>query len=341
MGAEEIVSFVRGLSPLQIGGGVLVLLAVFYVRRIGIVLSHLGIENRKLKRGLASYEQLEQQHFELSQENRDRNQFHASLPMLISRLGDERTVPAIARELVSFTARVLGASEVTLLVAEGGALVVRAAHGLSAPSVRVRIGEGRIGAVAQFRRVFAQEDFQNLDPASRERLLRSASRLDTVAAAPLLAHGQLLGVLNVGGTVTAATRMRKEALSVIANLGATALENQLNFERLEREATTDGLTGLANVTSFKEKLHQELARATRYGRPLSVFLFDIDHFKQYNDQNGHPAGDECLRATAELVRGQSRITDLIARYGGEEFIVLLPETDGAGGLKFAEKIRAA
>jgi len=148
-------------------------------------------------------------------------------------------------------------------------------------------------------------------------------------------------VLNVGGKVDVSPAIRKEILSVLANLGATALENQLNFERLERDATTDGLTGLANIRSFKEKFRQELARATRYGRALSVFLFDIDNFKLYNDQNGHPAGDQCLRLTAEVLRANTRVSDVLGRYGGEEFVVLLPETDSRGALAYAEKIRAA
>jgi diguanylate cyclase (GGDEF)-like protein len=338
--ATEILAFLERLTPTEIAAGAVVLLAIFYFRRAGVVLSQLGLENRKLRRGIQGYERLEQQHFDLSQENRERNQFHSALQGLISRLHEERTVGEIVHELVDFTARMLGATEVTFLAADGGGLVVREARGLVAAGLRVRIGEGRIGAVARFRRVMAGEDFVNLDPETRSDLARSGP-VDTLAAAPLVGHGQLLGVLNVGGRVTASATVRKEVLSVIANLGATALENQINFERLEREATTDGLTALSNVKNFKEKLAQELSRATRYGRVLSIFLFDIDNFKNYNDQNGHPAGDQCLRLTADLLRRNTRVSDLPARYGGEEFIVLLPETDTRGALAFAEKIRAA
>ena len=218
-------------------------------------------------------------------------------------------------------------------------LVGREGRGLVAAGLRIRMGEGRIGAVARFRRVMAGDDFTNLDRDTRSDLARSGP-IETVAAAPLIGHGVLLGVLNVGGRVTASPTIRKEVLSVLANLGATALENQINFERLEREATTDGLTGLSNVKNFKEKLAQELARASRYDRTVSVFLFDIDNFKNYNDQNGHPAGDQCLRLTADILRRSTRVSDLPARYGGEEFVVLLPETDRRGALAFAEKIRA-
>jgi diguanylate cyclase (GGDEF)-like protein len=337
--ASQILDYLLSLNAVQLGAGALVLLAVFYLRRAGIVFSQLGLENRKLRRGIQSYARLEQQHAELSQEVRERNQFHSLLPALISRLAEERTLSGITREIVDFTARMLGASEVTLLLVDAGMLVVRGARGVTASGLRVRIGEGRVGAVARFRRAMAGDDFVNLDPQMRFQLAHSGP-LDTVAAAPLTAHGQLIGVLNVGGRIDATAAIRKEILSVLANLGATALENQLNFERLEREATTDGLTNLANVKCFKDKFAQELSRAARYGRALSVFLFDIDNFKNYNDTNGHPAGDQCLRLTAELLRANTRLCDVPARYGGEEFVVLLPETDARGALAFAEKIRA-
>ncbi len=336
---SEIFDFLRTLTPIQIAAVVILLGAVVYLRRAGVAFSQMGLENRKLRRGIQGYEQLEHDHREISQENRERNQFHGTLPMLISRLAEERTLAGILRELVDFAARTLGASEVSLLIAESGALIVRTSRGVASNGLRIRLGEGRIGAVAQFRRVMAVEDFSNLDRNTREALAARTSLLDTVVAAPLIAHGQLLGVLNVGGNVTASPALRKEILSVLANLGATAVESQMNFERLEREATTDGLTGLSNVKNFKNKFREELARATRYGRPLSVFLFDIDNFKNYNDQNGHPAGDQCLRLTAEILKENTRVSDLAARYGGEEFIVLLPETDATGALAYAEKIR--
>src|SRR5947199_2564593 len=211
--ASEILSFLQSFTPLQLGAVTLVLVGVFYLRRAGIVFSHLGLENRRLRRGIQGYERLERQHVELSQENRERNQFHSTLPALISRLSEERTLAGITREFVDFTARMLGAAEATLLLVDAGTLVVRGARGLTASGLRVRIGEGRVGAVARFRRAMAGEDFVNLDPETRFNLAHSG-RLDTVAAAPLVAHGQLIGVLNVGGRVDTAPAIAKEILSV-------------------------------------------------------------------------------------------------------------------------------
>lgn len=104
-------------------------------------------------------------------------------------------------------------------------------------------------------------------------------------------------------------------------------------------ATTDGLTGLKNHRAFQERLSEEMRRSVRYGTSLSVVLLDVDHFKQYNDSFGHPAGDEVLKAVARVLRRGARDTDLAARYGGEEFILILPQTDSTGAATIAERIR--
>jgi diguanylate cyclase (GGDEF)-like protein len=102
----------------------------------------------------------------------------------------------------------------------------------------------------------------------------------------------------------------------------------------------DGLTGLANRRQFEAVLNAEFSRAMRNGSPLALVMLDVDYFKQYNDIYGHPAGDECLRKIGQVVKkAQNRPGDLSARYGGEELAVLLPETDMAGAMAVAEKIR--
>ena len=119
----------------------------------------------------------------------------------------------------------------------------------------------------------------------------------------------------------------------------TALE-EANTQLLAL-ATTDGLTGLRNHREFHAQMEHERERAARDGTALSLVLLDVDHFKQYNDTFGHPAGDEVLKALAGLLRGQARTVDLAARYGGEEFAVLLPRTDADGANAAAERLRVA
>jgi len=116
-------------------------------------------------------------------------------------------------------------------------------------------------------------------------------------------------------------------------------ERILNLEaRLEELAIRDGLTGVFNRRKFDERLFDELHRANRYQRPISLIMIDIDHFKHYNDMHGHPQGDQLLREMAQVLTTSVRSTDLVARYGGEEFVVILPETDKAQAQAVAEKL---
>lgn len=117
---------------------------------------------------------------------------------------------------------------------------------------------------------------------------------------------------------------------------------------LEKLALRDGLTGLFNHRFFQEAMTQELARAARYGNPLSLIFIDVDHFKNYNDLCGHPAGDALLKELGRLLtatqdapefRFRGRLSDIVSRYGGEEFCIILPMTEGAGAMVRAERVR--
>jgi diguanylate cyclase (GGDEF)-like protein len=111
---------------------------------------------------------------------------------------------------------------------------------------------------------------------------------------------------------------------------------RLNSE-LSVLSQTDALTGLANRRAFDLRLAEEVSRAVRHGMPLALLLVDVDHFKRYNDRYGHPAGDECLRRVAAVLREHGRRpTDLVARIGGEEFALLMPHEDVAGAFALAQ-----
>jgi diguanylate cyclase (GGDEF)-like protein len=111
-------------------------------------------------------------------------------------------------------------------------------------------------------------------------------------------------------------------------------------EELELLSTTDSLTNLDNHRSLMQRLDQEEARCKRERKSFSVLVGDVDHFKQYNDAFGHPAGDEVLKSISDIMRESARPIDCVARYGGEEFVVMMPDTTAADALELAEHIRA-
>jgi two-component system, cell cycle response regulator len=114
----------------------------------------------------------------------------------------------------------------------------------------------------------------------------------------------------------------------------------LYHEEIYRLTITDGLTQVANKRHFVDFLEREIVRAARHGRPLSLVIFDVDHFKLLNDEFGHLAGDRVLQGLAALVNKEVRRDELLARYGGEEFAVVLPETSVDSAALFCERIRA-
>jgi two-component system, cell cycle response regulator len=117
------------------------------------------------------------------------------------------------------------------------------------------------------------------------------------------------------------------------------IQKALEHARTRRLASTDGLTEVYNHRTFHERLAQEIARANRYSRPLSLLMIDVDHFKLYNDTYGHPQGDIVLHDLARLLREMSRTSDTVARCGGEEFAVILPETDSIGAQQIGQRLR--
>lgn len=108
---------------------------------------------------------------------------------------------------------------------------------------------------------------------------------------------------------------------------------------LQRLASTDALTGLFNRRKFNEELHNEIARAKRYGVQLTLIIFDIDHFKRINDHYGHQVGDSVLQSLATLVLNNIRDTDVLARWGGEEFTILISDNETIAPNTLAEKLR--
>ncbi|MCA9297743.1 MAG: GGDEF domain-containing protein, partial [Phycisphaerales bacterium] len=127
--------------------------------------------------------------------------------------------------------------------------------------------------------------------------------------------------------------------TVLKFLGVGTAENAYHDE-IYRITTTDGLTSVYNRRYLLDQIERELTRALRYGRDLSLLMFDVDEFKHLNDTYGHVMGDAVLQELAERIEGSLRRADIFGRYGGEEFCVVVPEVALEGALILAEKVRA-
>jgi diguanylate cyclase (GGDEF)-like protein len=156
---------------------------------------------------------------------------------------------------------------------------------------------------------------------------------------PLQAGGTSFGSLVLSGSEFSVLDV--ETASLLVGHAVIALENARLHRILEQQALVDALTGLANRRAAEQALTVELARAVRFGSPLSLVFADLDHFKQVNDRFGHPSGDLVLRELAAVLASTVREIDLAARWGGEEFCLILPGTDLAGAARLAERVRTA
>ncbi len=159
---------------------------------------------------------------------------------------------------------------------------------------------------------------------------------------PLRVQGKVTGVLTMDrfdGRLFAAQDL--EPVMLFANLAAIAIQNARTYEEMERQAISDGLTGIHNYRHFHESLKGEVRRAGRYNEHFCLLMMDLDHFKSVNDTIGHQKGDDVLRAVSGVLRNCSRESDYLARYGGEEFAMILPSTSLEDAQTLAERIRAS
>ncbi len=156
---------------------------------------------------------------------------------------------------------------------------------------------------------------------------------------PLICQDKVVGVLNladkIGGNYS---RADVALIQLFSQLVGASIGNIKLFERIQHQATTDGLTGLANHRTFYELLEKELWRSRRYGGPISLIMVDIDNLKKINDTYGHRAGDRVIKEISRRIKACVRQIDTAARYGGDEFAVILPNTSLADATVAAERM---
>jgi diguanylate cyclase (GGDEF)-like protein len=161
-------------------------------------------------------------------------------------------------------------------------------------------------------------------------------------SAPIVRLGdsEPIGVMSIARPDRPFDPAERDVFRYLLGQAATSIENIALHELVSEQAVTDDLTGLSNKRRFREFVVKEAARADRFAHSLSLLMLDLDDFKRVNDAHGHLKGDEVLRRVARALDSESRWVDEPARYGGEEFAVALPETELAGAMEVAERIRA-
>lgn len=261
---------------------------------------------------------------------------------LLMRLGDSarRLTSSLAadyvlNEAVTHACGIFDCTRASVLLADpsGSHLTVHASNCIDRalwPAVKILPGQGFAGRVFQEGRSILSADA----PAGHERGYQTSSFIVT----PIFAGGDRpLGVLSITDKTNKGhfTPRDEELLTIYASQVGIALSNARLYER----ATTDALTKLSNRHHFDHQLDESMAECAKHGKPFTVFMCDLDHFKQKNDTYGHQVGDRVLVEAATIIKQRVGAAGLVGRYGGEEFIVMLPGVPVAAAREIADDAR--
>ena len=269
----------------------------------------------------------------------------AAVGSVAHELARRTTVESAAPAICDAAAKVTGATGSALWqpTSDGTGLEVTATTDPELSGAVVLLTGEPSGAIRAFN---TRERFFVADaPASSDINQALVESLNTASILfePIMRDGSPIGVLTIHWDVLVPT-LPQEVDQVIALLAAEfsiAIDRAELLARLERAARTDDLTGLPNRRAWDEHLGRELARAERHGTSVCVAMLDLDHFKEYNDRNGHQGGDRFLKEAAAAWQSSIRETDLIARYGGEEFAIALLDCDLDEAIEAVDLLRQA
>jgi diguanylate cyclase (GGDEF)-like protein len=351
-GASAFVAFFLGLA---VTGGVLVPILLRLRTAVG--------ESRAEKAAAAQQlSQVRKANAALEEDLKFLTQFLQDYPRLTRDLYGGVTERQIPATLLAIVQRSLDPQQVAVLVkrAEGKGertraprLVVMAAYPEGAAvkmGAEIPLEAGEIGFAVEAQIVVNRQDLEAETALSRIKPgpgLAGLSQPDLIA--PLVFDRETLGVVVVARPRRSGDP--KAALRLLAQTAAQVLHTATQVSRMKTTAEMDGLTRILNKKRLEQALSdlvyrtacaaydQRMAGQAQPAQPLSVFLFDIDHFKNYNDTNGHLAGDKLLRELAAVVNDSVRGDDIFGRFGGEEFLLILPHTNATQAMATAEKIR--
>jgi len=323
-----------------VGGLVLALIAYFIGRArghaagkaqasrdLGQRLENESLRARKASRDLVSAQQSQQRMLELL----------VNLPEVVNKMGAAQTTEELCRVSVRAIMELVGAKKVGLFMPEGdtGRFVMKIYAGGERPASEVGFsaGQGRMGQLVQLIGVRSARDVSEPPDSS---FADALFKPDMCVA--MRRHESTFGFLAMD-ELQQPDNTTKRVVQMLADVHAVSAEGVRALDLERTRADMDQLTGCFNRRHLDRRLHEEVQRARSYDMALSVFLFDIDNFKHFNDTNGHQAGDECLRQVAAVTRQVTRGSDVVCRYGGEEFLIILLGADRNQAWHHAERVR--
>lgn len=270
----------------------------------------------------------------------ERRSRHERLTALARELAAKGKLPAMGRHLVAQLQEIFGMRAATLLLADPkSGVLLTLASSPAAPerdldtSFLLSPEDPGVRMLQRAKRPLPAAQLQSKSASFGQRL----HHFSAAVVVPLLTHDRLVGLLLAGDRADGGrfSAEELELLNLFSHNVAAVLENARLFE----SATYENLTGLLRREAILLELERELERASRYGRPLTVGMADLDEFKAINDGHGHLVGDSLLASVAQAMASALRTSDALGRYGGDEFLLVLPETALDGAAVVADKVR--
>ncbi len=263
------------------------------------------------------------------------------LPDIAQRLSACRHLQDIPARALDLVQELFEPSYGIFYVTRRGELVAAATQGECDFPVghRVKFGEGIVGWTGLKQLPMTPDDIRYESSQVRQKnLSTNVPRGGFSLCLPVIYDSWTLGVILMGPTEREVPRQREVGLTVTM-LTSVTMMSALTLKQQRNLAKTDGLTGLLNKTHLLHRIDESMDAEGETPRPMSVFLFDIDHFKHYNDTNGHIPGDDLLRKISALLADAVREKEFIGRYGGEEFLLVMPGAEKREAMQAAERVR--
>ena len=276
--------------------------------------------------------------------------FYRVFARLLAEMHAEKKVRMIPQALLNAMVEIYGPEVAAVLVRRGppsggnpeeaprlSVVALHSTRGALQKGMEFRFGEGQAGMVAERMQVMVRKDFEEDQLASYERS-RSINEPKYDIIAPMVAGEETLGVLAISRPDRHHDSER-EVLEMIARVGALTWKNVQAYRDKEVEAEIDKLTKIFNKGALLHRLALVLLEARTTSGKASIFMFDLDNFKVYNDTNGHLAGDRLLTQLSQLVKETVRADDVFGRFGGEEFLLVMPNRNAAQAMTAAGTVR--